>query len=142
VLTGHGIADFSIHTKLTTYTVRQVIRSANPIVKDDATIAEAAIEMTTSKLGAVSVVDAQGRLIGILTDGDLRRAIDRKNLAHEKVTLLMSQNPRSVSDETLLQDAVDLMRKTRVDNLVVVDAKARPIGMIDVQDLLIDGLID
>jgi transaldolase len=142
VLTGHGISDFSIHTKLTTYTVRQVIRPANPIVSEAATIAEAAIEMTTSKLGAVSVVDTEGRLTGILTDGDLRRAIDRKNLAHEKVTVLMSRNPRYVSDETLLQDAVDLMRKTRVDNLVVVDASAKPIGMIDIQDLLSDGLID
>jgi TalC/MipB family fructose-6-phosphate aldolase len=142
VLTGRGINDFSIHTKLSTYTVRQVIRPHNPVVTQDATIAEAAIEMTRSKLGAVSVVDQQGCLIGILTDGDLRRGIDRKDLAHEKVGRLMSHKPRSVPDDTLLQEAVLLMRQSQVDNLVVVDSRSRPVGMIDVQDLLSDGLID
>ena len=142
VLTGRGISDFSIHTKLTTYTVGQVIRPQNPTVSETATVAEAAIEMTRSKLGAVSVVDQEGRLIGILTDGDLRRGIDRKDLAHEKVASLMSHNPRSVQDDMLLQDAVHVMRETQVDNLVVVDGFSRPVGMIDVQDLLMDGLID
>ena len=142
VLTGHGISDFSIHTKLTTYTVRQFIRPENPVVTENATVAEAAIEMTKSKLGAVSVVNEEGRLIGILTDGDLRRAIDQRNLAQEKVARLMSRNPKCLPEETLLQDAVELMRQAQVDNLVVVDVQAKPVGMIDVQDLLRDGLID
>jgi TalC/MipB family fructose-6-phosphate aldolase len=142
VLTGRGISDFSVHTRLTTYTVRQFIRPENPVVTEDATVAEAAIEMTKSKLGAVSVVNGEGRLIGILTDGDLRRAIDRKDLAHEKAVRLMSENPKCVAEETLLQDAVELLRQARVDNLVVVDDQAKPVGMIDVQDLLRDGLTD
>ncbi len=142
VLTGRGISDFSVHTKLTTYTVRQVIRPANPVVTENATVAEAAIEMTKSKLGAVSVVDEEGRLIGILTDGDLRRVIDHKDLAHEKVACLMTEKPRYVPEETLLQEALELMRQIQVDNLVVVDAGTKPVGMIDVQDLLRDRLID
>ena len=142
VLTGHGISDFSTHTKLTTCTVRQVIRPENPVVTENATVAEAAIEMTRSKLGAVSVVDGEGRLIGILTDGDLRRRIDQKDLAHEMVIQLMSENPKCVPEDTLLQDAVELMRHVQLDNLVVVDVKTKPVGMIDVQDLLRDGFID
>lgn len=142
VLTGRGISDFSLHTKLTTSTVRQIIRPENPIVRKEATVAEAAIEMTRSRLGAVSVVDERGRLLGIVTDGDIRRAIDHKDLAHEKVASLMSPNPRSVLDDTLLQDALELLRETQVDNLVVVDTEAKPVGMIDVQDLLREGLIE
>jgi transaldolase len=142
VLTGRGISDFSMHTRLTTYTVRQVIRPANPTVRGDATIAEAAIEMTKSRLGAVSVVDDNGLLIGILTDGDLRRVIDHEDLAHEKVTQLMSRKPRRVTEDTLLQDALDILRDAQIDNLVVVDSETKPVGMIDVQDLLRDGLID
>jgi len=90
----------------------------------------------------VSVVNGEGRLIGILTDGDLRRAIDRKDLAYEKVVRLMSENPKCVPEETLLQDAVEFLRKAQVDNLVVVDVEEKPVGMIDVQDLLRDGLTD
>jgi TalC/MipB family fructose-6-phosphate aldolase len=142
VLTGRGVSDFATHTKLTTYTVRQVIRPENPVVTENASVAEAAIEMTKSKLGAVSVVNGEGRLMGILTDGDLRRAINQKDLAHENVAHLMSRNPRCVAEETLLQDAVELLRQTQVDNLVVVDVEEKPVGMIDVQDLLRDGLTD
>ena len=142
VLTGRGLSDFTLHTKLTTYTVRQVIRPANPVVAENATVADAAIEMTQSKLGAVSIVNQEGRLVGILTDGDLRRGIDNKDLAKEEVSRMMSRNPRCVSEDTLLQDAVELMRQIQVDNLVVVNVEGEPTGMIDVQDLLSEGLID
>jgi arabinose-5-phosphate isomerase len=81
-------------------------------------------------------------LIGILTDGDLRRVIDHEDLAHEKVTQLMSRKPRRVTEDTLLQDALDILRGAQIDNLVVVDSETKPVGMIDVQDLLRDGLID
>ena len=141
VLTGHGIADFNAHTKLTTYTVRQVIRAANPIVTEDATVAEAAIQMTQSKLGIVSIVDNGGHLVGVFTDGDLRRAIDHKDLARESVGHLMSRNPKSVTADTILQDAVTFLREMQVDSLVVVDGQQRPVGVIDVQDLLRDGLM-
>lgn len=141
VLTGRGITDFNVHTKLTTYTVRQLIRAANPIVTEEATVAEAAIQMTHSKLGIVSIVDQEGRLIGVFTDGDLRRAIDHKDLAHERVANLMSRNPKYVGEGALLQDAVAFLHKTQVDNLVVVDGQQQPVGVIDVQDLLRDGLI-
>ena len=141
VLTGHGIQLFDKHTKLTTYTVSQVIRKANPTVTPESTVAQASIEMTRSDLGIVSVVDDNGKLVGVFTDGDLRRAVQHDNLIHEKIQDLMGTNPRSVNEETLLQEAINIMHETKVDNLVVVDQVNRPIGIIDVQDLLEDGLI-
>ncbi len=141
VLTGHGIQLFDKHTKLTTYTVGQVIRQANPTVTPESTVAQASIEMTRSDLGIVSVVDDNGKLVGVFTDGDLRRAVQHDNLIHEKIQDLMGTNPRSVNEETLLQEAINIMHETKVDNLVVVDQVNRPIGIIDVQDLLEDGLI-
>jgi transaldolase len=141
ILTGRGVADFTVHTKLTGYTVSQVISAANPTVSEEATIAEAAIQMTKSKLGIVSIVDKEGRLVGVFTDGDLRRSVDRKNLAQEKVSVLMSHNPKCLPKDTLLQDAVTFLHDTRVDSVVVVDDEQRPVGIIDVQDLLREGLI-
>ena len=140
-LTDRGIGQFSIDTQLTTCTVRQLIRPANPIVNERSSVAEAAIEMTKSKLGAVSVVDGNGRVVGVLTDGDLRRAIDHADLAHERVNRLMTRDPKRVTADTILQDAVAFLHRAQVDNLIVVDDLDRPIGILDVQDLLRDGLL-
>ena len=140
-MTDLGIESFTRDTKLTTYTVSQFIRQANPIVTEDAIIADAAIEMTRSKFGAVSVVDGSGRVVGILTDGDLRRSIKTPDLAHQVVADLMTKTPQCVSGSALLQEAVSLMQTHKFDNLVVVDSQNTPIGMIDIQDLLKDGII-
>ncbi len=83
----------------------------------------------------------KGRLVGILTDGDLRRAIGRAGLAQKEVSDLMSPGPKRVGSETILQDAVKVLRREKVDSLVVVDGQNRPVGIFDVQDLLHDGLI-
>ena len=141
VLTGHGIDLFDKHTKLTTYTVGQVIRDANPVVTVASTVAQASIEMTRSGLGIVSVVDDGGKLVGVFTDGDLRRAVEHEKLAEETMDQLMGKNPKTLTEETLLQEAIDIMHESKLDNLVVVDPKNRPVGIIDIQDLLQDGLI-
>lgn len=140
-LTNLGIDDFTMHTKLTTYTVSQSIGASNPIVSEDALVADAAIEMTRSKLGAVSIVDQNGQLVGILTDGDLRRALGHPDLPNEKVSQLMSKEPKCVSGDIILQEVIALIHQYKMDNLVVVDSQRRPIGMVDIQDLLNDGII-
>jgi arabinose-5-phosphate isomerase len=124
-----------------TLTVAQLIRSANPVVHQKSTVSEAAIQMTTSKFGAVSVVDEKGSLVGVLTDGDLRRAISLGGLARKKVSDLMSPEPKCVDSETILHDAVSILRREKVDSLIVVDGQNRPVGILDVQDLLHDGLL-
>ncbi len=142
LVTGRGIEDFTAHARMSRLTAAQLIRAQNPVVEERATVAEAAIEMTRSRLGAISVVNGDGRLIGILTDGDLRRAVDHATLGNEPVRQLMSRSPKAVPEDTILSEVVDLMRRTQLDNLVVVDAHGRPVGMIDIQDLLRDGLIE
>jgi predicted transcriptional regulator len=140
-LTNLGIDDFNTHTKLTTYSVSQFVSCRNPIVSENALVAEAAIEMTRSKLGAVSIVNEDGKLVGILTDGDLRRVINRHDLPNEKVNRLMSKEPRYVAEDMLLQEAISIIHQCKMDNLVVVDSQKHPVGMLDIQDLLNDGII-
>jgi CBS domain-containing protein len=141
LVTGRGIEDFTAHARMSSLTARQLLRPDNPVVKDAATVAEAAIQMTRSRLGAISVVNGDGTLIGILTDGDLRRAVDHAKLGDEPVNQLMSRAPKVVPEDTILSEVVDTMRRAQVDNLVVVDDHGKPVGMIDIQDLLRDGLI-
>lgn len=140
-LTGRGIRNFTIDTQLTTYTVHQFVSSTNPTVSEDASIAEAAIQMTHAGYGVVSVVDDEDRLRGIVTDGDLRRSVETEQLAQQPVTKLMSENPRTVHEDTILQEAVDSLREAEVDNLIVVDESNRPVGVLDVQHLLQEGLM-
>ena len=140
-ITDLGIDSFTRDTKLTTYTVSQFIREANPVVTDDALVADAAIAMTRSKSGAVSVVDKEEKLIGILTDGDLRRAVNMPDLSQQRVSKLMTKDPMTISGSLMLQEALSLIQKFKFDNLVVVDAQNHPVGMIDIQDFFKDGIL-
>lgn len=140
-LTGLGIEDFAINTKLNTFTVKQFISDQNPVINEQATVADAVIQMTKSKLGVVSIVDNSNQLIGVLTDGDLRRSIDHKDLIGLPVKSLMTPNPKCVTLELPIQDAIDLLQQYHLDNLIVVDSKKQPIGILDIQNLFNDGLV-
>lgn len=112
----------------------------NPKVETGATLL-AAIEVMTrtpGRPGATSVVGTQGQLVGFFTDGDLRRLIER-GLADPRtvrVDEVMTKNPRRISTETFALEALGLMHQFRVDQLPVVDATDRLVGLLDVQDLL------
>lgn len=90
------------------------------------------------RTGAILLVDAEGRLSGIFTDGDLRRLINHQG--HEgldsPIADIMTRQPRSLTDENLVRDAVRLVRERRVDEIPVVDTDGRPVGVLDVQDLV------
>jgi arabinose-5-phosphate isomerase len=92
---------------------------------------------TPGRPGATSVVDRRGRLIGVFTDGDLRRLVER---GHQDFTVpvrqVMCSRPRTCAPEDLVRHAASRMREVRVDQLPVVDAAGRPVGLLDVQDLL------
>ncbi len=142
VLTGKGLESFSIDTQLTTYTVRQFIDEKNPVAQAGTPIAEAAIEMTRGSYGVVSVVNDSGELIGVVTDGDLRRALAEDSLEEQDVDDLMSREPKSLSADVVLQEAVDYLKQEEVDNLIVVDGENKPQGILDVQNLLQEGLME
>ncbi len=87
--------------------------------------------------GALLLVDGEGRLSGIFTDGDLRRLILRDARALEApIERVMTRSPRSLPDSALVRDAVRLVREFRQDEIPVVDAGGRPVGLLDVQDLI------
>jgi arabinose-5-phosphate isomerase len=121
--------------------VREVMRAgeANPLVRDDANVAQAVSVMTRTpgRPGACTVVNASGALVGVFTDGDLRRLMEagRIDLA-APVKAVMSKNPRTVRPEALVADAARVLRQARIDQVPVVDAASRPVGLLDVQDLL------
>jgi arabinose-5-phosphate isomerase len=90
------------------------------------------------RAGALLIVDDAGRLIGIFTDGDLRRSLirDGSDAWHESIGSLMTRSPLALGAESLIRDAVQLVREYRIDEIPVADADGKPLGLIDVQDLV------
>ncbi len=112
---------------------------ANPLVREDEPLSRAVVVMTETpgRPGAALVVDRKGRLLGIFTDGDLRRLVERGVQDFTSpVGELMGRKPRTCSPNDLVQDAAARMREAHVDQLPVVDEAGRAIGLLDVQDLL------
>jgi arabinose-5-phosphate isomerase len=126
--------------------VLEVMRAGrtHPVVRSSAPLHEAVVVMTNTPglPGATNVVDDSGRLAGIFTDGDLRRLVERGQTDFQvPVSSVMGHHPRCISPEDLVLTAAALMREAHVDQLPVVDAEGRPVGLIDVQDLLAARLV-
>ncbi|MEY4181933.1 MAG: Arabinose 5-phosphate isomerase KdsD [Planctomycetota bacterium] len=90
------------------------------------------------RAGAVVVIDAAGRLSGIFTDGDLRRLLHERGAATLDLPIgtVMTRAPRCLPIDSLVRDAVRLVRERRIDEIPVVDAAGRPAGLVDVQALI------
>ena len=114
----------------------------NPVVKESAPVKSVLLAITKARAGSASVVDSKGRLVGIFTDGDLRRHVEKvPDLIHRRVKDVMTKNPSSIKKERLAAEAFDMLRSKKIDELPVVDAGMHPIGLLDVQDLLKAGLV-
>jgi arabinose-5-phosphate isomerase len=127
--------------------VREVMRdgAANPLVQKAATLSEAIVVMTNTRgrPGCAVVVDRQGRLAGIFTDGDLRRLLENGTLdLHAAVGTVMNARPKTVAPTDLVVDAAEVLRARAIDQVAVVDSKRRPVGLLDVQDLLAARFIE
>lgn len=128
--------------------IREALRfrvGANlPTIPDDVTVREALVQANVGRRpGAMLIVDGSGRLAGIFTDGDLRRLV----LAHadaleRRIADVMTAGPRCLPADALIRDTVQLVREHRQDEIPVVDADGRPIGLLDVQDLIAMKVID
>jgi arabinose-5-phosphate isomerase len=112
---------------------------AHPVVRDTVRVKEALIAITRARAGSATIVDQRGRLVGIFTDGDLRRHVNGGNLIERRVSELMSRKPKTIGPDRLAAEALRVLREHRIDELVVVDAGRRPVGLLDVQDLLKAG---
>ena len=112
-----------------------------PVVLDSTSVRGALAEAGgTRRAGAIVLVDQEGRLSGIFTDGDLRRLVnnnpDLPAALEESISDHMTGSPRHLSKDDLVRDAVRLVRELRVDELPVVDERGAPLGLIDIQDLI------
>jgi len=142
-LTDVGTEQFREHTALMTMKVGDLVRSENPICRSDVTLTAAMVKMTSSRLGAVTIVDADGSLAGVFTDGDLRRSLQSHGdgiLAKTIDEIGYSRNPVTIGKFDLLDEAVRLFEKTQVDSIVVVENE-KPAGVLAIQDLVREGLL-
>ena len=114
----------------------------NPIVDEDALVKDVLVKITSVRAGSASVVDKKKQLLGIFTDGDLRRNLESdQNLALRKIKDVMTRSPKTITKDKLAAEALRILKENRIDEIPVVDDKNRPIGLIDVQDLLKAGLV-
>ena len=123
--------------RLLTY-VRDVMREddAIPAVIRSAKLSQAILEMSRKGLGMTAVVDEQSRVIGIFTDGDLRRALAKPlDVQNASVEQVMTANPRTIDADRLAVEAVKLMEDHRISQILVVDGAAHLIGALNMHDL-------
>jgi arabinose-5-phosphate isomerase len=115
---------------------------ANPIVREDALIKKVLVAITRARAGSASVVDLKGRLVGIFTDGDLRRHLETDpDLIKRRVRDVMTKNPTVIGSQKLAAEGLNILQSKKIDEIPVVDDKRRPIGLLDVQDILKAGLV-
>jgi len=125
-------------------TVADVMRTGrgNPCVKPGTSIKRVLLKITQAHAGSVTVVDGRGRCAGIFTDGDLRRQFDRlAKSSRTPVSEFMTSRPTTVREDTLAVKAMEILRRKRVDELPVVNARGKVTGLLDVQDLLARGFV-
>ena len=118
--------------------VGDIMRSGerNAIAQQNLPVKEALMVMTRAKSGSLGVVDARGKLVGIFTDGDFRRHMaSDEHLLTKLLKQVMTRNPIAVRDDALAVEALKIFNERNIDDLIVVNAQKKPVGLIDSQDL-------
>ena len=147
---GFGESDFGLLHPAGTLGKRVLIKVKDimatgpdiPIVKSGVKITDAIMEMSKKELGVIAIVDLNDKLIGILTDGDLRRAIEsRADLYGEVVDKIMTINPKWVYADILIVDALQKLKENRLNNFPVVDENKRVTGMLTWQMIVREGIV-
>ncbi len=124
--------------------VKDIMRKGkfNPIVSENTLVKEVILKITTAHAGAAAVVDKKKKLIGIFTDGDLRRNLEKyPQLLEKKIKMVMTKNPIVVCDDDLASEVLKILERKKIDEVPVVDKNYRPAGMLDIQDLIAAGII-
>ncbi|GAB2904718.1 KpsF/GutQ family sugar-phosphate isomerase [Paraburkholderia jirisanensis] len=141
---GFGPDDFArshpggtLGRRLLTY-VHDVMRTGDqlPKVTPDATVRDALFQLTAKRMGMTAIVDADERVKGIFTDGDLRRVLERSGDFRElSIGEVMTPNPRAIGPDRLAVEAVELMERYRINQMLVVDEAGKLIGALNMHDL-------
>lgn len=112
-----------------------------PLVRQETLVKDALFEITSKRLGVTGVVDAEGRLVGIITDGDLRRGLERKGQILElKAKNLMTRNPKTIPADTMAAEAMAVMERFSITSLFVLDHGKQPLGVVHIHDLVKAGI--
>jgi len=142
---GFGAEDFarshpggSLGRRLLTH-VRDIMRSGErlPMVNEDAMLSTALLEISKKGVGMTAVVDAEQRVLGIYTDGDLRRTLEKQlDFNATPVRGVMSANPRCIGPDNLAVEAVQMMEQYNINQMLVVDEQHKLVGALNMHDLL------
>jgi arabinose-5-phosphate isomerase len=118
--------------------VSEIMRTGdrNAVVSQNVSVKEALMVMTRVKSGCVSVMDGAGKLAGVFTDGDFRRQIaENDQVLNAPLTKVMTRHPITIRDDALAMEALKIFNERNIDDLVVVNGKNEPVGLVDSQDL-------
>jgi arabinose-5-phosphate isomerase len=120
--------------------IRDVMHAGTdvPKVRESASLSEALVEMSRKRLGMTAIVDEHDTLLGLFTDGDLRRALDDANIdvRNTSIAQIMTRNPKVIDAEALAVEAAQLMEAHKINALLVIDDKRRVVGALNIHDLL------
>lgn len=124
--------------------VRDIMHTGEgiPRVPETASVGDAVLEMTAKKLGMTAVVDAEGQVCGIFTDGDLRRMFEKtQDIGGTGIGMVMTRRCKTIGAELLAAEALRLMEERRINALLIVDDRHRLIGALNMHDLLRAGVV-
>jgi arabinose-5-phosphate isomerase len=124
--------------------IRDVMHTGEqiPSVSDDATISQTIVEMTEKRLGMSAVVDQSGKVIGVYTDGDLRRTLESGVDPHNTlIKKVMTREAKSVAPGALAVEAAEMMQAHKIQALLVLDERGQLVGALNFQDLLKTGVV-
>ncbi|MDR1122866.1 MAG: KpsF/GutQ family sugar-phosphate isomerase [Endomicrobium sp.] len=114
----------------------------NPVVKQNVSVEDTIVVMTSTRVGAVSIVDDTGKIVGFFTDGDLRRHLySDEGLLKKSIISIMTKSPKVITPKVLAIEAAEVLKKYNIDNIPVIDENRRPIGILDQSDLFAEGIV-
>jgi arabinose-5-phosphate isomerase len=125
-------------------TVKDLMRKGpqNPIVSENSKVKTVLLHITKSRAGSATIVNKKRKVVGIFTDGDLRRHIETEtDILSCSVFKVMTKNPVTIHKNKLAVEALKVLKEKKIDEIPVVDDYKRPIGLLDVQDLLKAGIV-
>ncbi len=118
------------------------VKNEKPFVRSDANIKKVIVEITSKRLGVAAVLNSEDKLVGIITDGDLRRMLEKNiNIEEVKAKDIMTKSPKTILSEELAVFALELMRTKSITQLIVVDESDDFVGVIHIHDLIREGII-
>ncbi|MFQ3257540.1 MAG: arabinose-5-phosphate isomerase [Gammaproteobacteria bacterium] len=125
-------------------TLKDVMHSGanTPIIDVSQTVKDALIEMSAKGLGMTAIVDENQQLVGLFTDGDLRRILEQRIDIHTtQIDVVMTKSCTTATQDILAAEALNIMERKRINGLIVVNEKNQPIGALNMQDLLKAGVL-